>query len=184
MQKQNIKLGSLHMAALMGDFDMVNKLISTGVNIHSPDTEMGWPPIIHAAWKGSVPILEALVAAGADPCDLGAEGWTSLHMVAENGHVQACLFLISTFRNLDIKDGRGLTPIYIASAFGNWEVCEVLAANGADPNIKCPSGRTPLNVALDDETRAAIMRGIANWKNRKIESESMSPPEAGGAKQN
>nr|WP_243435859.1 ankyrin repeat domain-containing protein [Acanthopleuribacter pedis] len=54
----------------------------------------GWTPLMVAATRGNVTILEHLLGLGANVEDVSDEGWSSLMLAVYQGHEQAVLFLL------------------------------------------------------------------------------------------
>jgi len=50
--------------------------------------------LLHAAESGSVEIVEKLVDAGAEYFAMMADGFTILHLAAQNGHIRVIEFII------------------------------------------------------------------------------------------
>jgi ankyrin repeat protein len=49
---------------------------------------------------------------------------------------------------VEISDGEGLTPLFLAACFNDWNKCvKVLLEHGADINARAPEGHTPLMAA-------------------------------------
>jgi len=70
-------------------------------------------------------------------------------------------FLVEQGSNVNARNGRNATPIeHAASRNPNTEILRFLVTvPGADVNAVCDEGRTPLDVASDDERRA-ILRAV------------------------
>ncbi|CAH2224223.1 serine threonine- phosphatase 6 regulatory ankyrin repeat subunit C isoform X1 [Pelobates cultripes] len=71
-----------------------------------------------------------------------------LHLAAYNGHCDALKTLAETLVNLDVRDHKGRTALYLATERGSTECVEVLTSHGASPVIKDRKKKwTPLHVA-------------------------------------
>ena len=62
-----------------------------------------------------------------------AEVTTPLHLAAFYGHRDALLILIAKFRNVEVLDGQGRSPLYLASYAGKLRNVEVLDGQGRSP---------------------------------------------------
>ncbi|CAI9590438.1 unnamed protein product, partial [Staurois parvus] len=71
-----------------------------------------------------------------------------LHLAAYYGHYDALKTLAETLVNLDVRDHKGRTALYLATERGFTECVEVLMSHGASPLIKDRKKKwTPLHVA-------------------------------------
>lgn len=86
---------------------------------------------IIAAEKGNIKVLEVLKSFGQDMNEMTVkQGWTALHLAAENGKVDAVKWLAEngTKKWLKVKEGpqKGLTAKQVAELKGRMDVVEVL----------------------------------------------------------
>lgn len=74
--------------------------------------------------------------------------WLSAPLQAYNGHCEALKTLAETLVNLDVRDHRGRTALFLATERGSTECVEVLTAHGASALIKERKRKwTPLHAA-------------------------------------
>lgn len=67
---------------------------------------------------------------------------------AYNGHCEALKTLAETLVNLDVRDHKGRTALYLATERGSTECVEVLTSHGASALVKEKKRRwTPLHAA-------------------------------------
>lgn len=66
----------------------------------------------------------------------GAEGWTPLHLAAEEGRKDVAELLIAKGADMNARDAEGWTPLHWAAYFGHDDVVELLVTKGADGNAK------------------------------------------------
>jgi ankyrin repeat protein len=118
-------------------------------DIHGWDGQVALHQAAHA---GNVQLVEALLAAGANPLLL-TETYSSLHLAAEAGHGEVVAVLLAapaaggnpdvcnlTYRN---------TALHAAAAAGQHEVVQQLAAAGANVNkVRVDTEATPLIEAI------------------------------------
>jgi ankyrin repeat protein len=91
----------------------------------------------------------ALIAAGED-CDAkDSEGFTPLHLAAQQDSLDAARHLLQSGAEVDSTNAYGNTPLFVAvfNSQGYGEMIELLRAHGADPHHANAQGRTPLGLA-------------------------------------
>ncbi|XP_045144987.1 serine/threonine-protein phosphatase 6 regulatory ankyrin repeat subunit C [Echinops telfairi] len=77
-----------------------------------------------------------------------------LHLAAYNGHCEALKTLAETLVNLDVRDHKGRTALFLATERGSTECVEVLTAHGASALIKERKRKwTPLHAAGEHHAR-------------------------------
>lgn len=74
--------------------------------------------------------------------------WLPAPLQAYNGHCEALKTLAETLVNLDVRDHKGRTALFLATERGSTECVEVLTAHGASALIKERKRKwTPLHAA-------------------------------------
>lgn len=143
------KLGPLQQAARAGDVDEVTRLLDAGhdVNEAGPDgdTALHWA----AAW-GREPVIQLLLARGADPSLRDYENNTPLHLVSKKGFTSAHTFAAILHASKDLvnsPNARGWTPLHSAALRGRADFVQFLLQAGADTAIEDRQGRTPVDLA-------------------------------------
>ncbi len=79
----------------------------------------------------------------------GDNGYTALHIAADEGHANVAEFLLANGADVNATSKNGYTPLHLAVLEGHRDVVEVLLAHGADVNPHDWEGKTPLRLALD-----------------------------------
>ena len=69
--------------------------------------------------------------------------------------------LIKFGKHHNQKDFKGRTPLYLAAANNNMEICKYLLANGANPFLGDKNGKTPADVATNQELIDFIRKNMA-----------------------
>ena len=105
---------------------------------------VGESPLMLAALKGQLEIVDKLVKKGAD---VNKPGWTPLHYAASNGHVEVIKLLLENHAYIDAESPNGSTPLMMASHYGNPQSVKLLLDEGADPLLKNQIGLTALQFA-------------------------------------
>jgi ankyrin repeat protein len=148
---------ALYLAVFADQLDLVDLLITNPrVNVNSPRPKTrtrsgGETPLIIAAQKGLVKIIDRLLKAGADVN--GQDSHTSSPVVQAVGYNQteaAKTLLSSTSIDVNgISRVRGGTALHYAVSWGNAELVELLISHGADLQIRDDvNGFRPIDYAL------------------------------------
>jgi len=119
-----------------------------------PDGPYNHTPLQLACQGGHHAIVKALLAAGASRTAHDNSSVSCLNSAAQNGHLACVTLLIGRPENqkmstaeIDDRNMRGCTPLFMAARFGHRYCCAALLAAGADPAVAIPDGRTALDVA-------------------------------------
>jgi hypothetical protein len=121
----------------------------------------GNTPLIDAVVRGHLEIVEALLAAGADPDGRsGSNGSTAL-MAASGigGSIPIVDRLLAAKADVNLQDQRGETALMRAAGVGNTEIARRLLAAGADRALRDANGRTAYDRVADSpnaELRALL----------------------------
>lgn len=77
-------------------------------------------------------------------------GFAAIHFVVKRNNNDVLTTLLSSDINIDIniRDGRGSTPIYISTFLGYVEITKQLLVHGANPNIPDNSNLSPMHIPL------------------------------------
>jgi len=128
---------ALHYAASKHDVEMAKILLYAGANVKATTRIGGYTPLLMASRDGDAPMIETLLAAGADPNSATSNGTTALMLASAAGRVDAVKALLAKNANVNAKESvKGETPIAFAAAFGRADVVRELAARGADVNLR------------------------------------------------
>lgn len=149
----------LHVAAQMGDVEVVELLLQSAKDINVQD-ETGVTPLHLASQKD---VAELLLAKKANVNARNNMDQTPLHYavtpdilgsiedptVRESDaatRLELIKFLIENKADVNARDNTGKTPLHIAAASGSLEIVQFLIDNKADVNAKTADGQTPLGV--------------------------------------
>ncbi|MEC4896092.1 MAG: ankyrin repeat domain-containing protein [Oscillatoria sp. PMC 1051.18] len=168
----------LLLAAENGDLAMVRDCLDRGAEVNARDTRRrtkGKTALILAAMTGHLPIVQVLLAAGADPQmtdrtpddeplpeslweDMGVEtilkmgyifGRTALMEAAKAGHTEIVQSLLEAGANPNYQDEANYTALALAAENNHFAIVQALVAAGADVNLAEISGNTPLLLACE-----------------------------------
>ncbi|KAI3682737.1 hypothetical protein L1987_82937 [Smallanthus sonchifolius] len=161
----------LHDAASANRVDVMEVLCLSylDLDVNVIDFELGQTPLHVGGTHGNVDVLRFLIALGCDPDVSDYNGWTALHCAANNGHIEAVEFLLSscnyvkyavnkegrTAFNLAVENGHtGLYDmlhlgdvLHRAATKGDVDVMRKCLAEGAKVNGKDQNGWTALHKA-------------------------------------
>ncbi|GAB4813781.1 hypothetical protein N2152v2_000827 [Parachlorella kessleri] len=137
---------ALHAAAQQNQEQLCQQLIDThNCDVNAQDTE-GDTPLALAAFAGHEPIVDLLLARGADANRHAQGSAAPLHRAALAGHASVAQRLLAG--GADVHGGAAAgAPIAWAAGAGQAGVVDVLLRHGADPDGKGQNGVTPLLMA-------------------------------------
>ena len=93
---------------------------------------------------------------------------TVLHKASKHGNLEIVQFLLENMEEKNPKDRNRQTPLHLASEKGHFEVVKLLLANTeVDKNPKNSDGKTPAEVAANEEIRGLFVNTITEESNLK-----------------
>jgi ankyrin repeat protein len=117
-----------------------------------------------ATATAQVPLVELLLARGADPSSANVHGWTALHQAAYVGSPELARMLLDAGAPVDVSArGEGGTPLVVALFWGHAVTAELLGDEGVHPrNLRAAAGlgRMDLVEELVGTPQAAVGRGF------------------------
>lgn len=131
-------------AAKEGHIEFCRLLLDRGAEINGADEKNGATALYRASRFGKVDVVELLLGRGAHVDKADVQGWTSLHISAQEKHVEIMKILIDHNASINFVSTRGATPLYIAVLAGKVSSVELLLDHGADVNIFEEGGGSPL----------------------------------------
>ena len=147
---------------------VIETLLATGANLEAEiDPGIGASyfnyfarstPLHEAASFGSLAVVEALLAAGADPRKEDDDDHTPLHRAARYNRNPAMIeALLAAGLDLEARDDEGRTPLYLAAQYNrNPAVIEAFLAAGANLEARNEDGDSPLQIATEENDNAAV----------------------------
>ncbi|XP_056381704.1 ankyrin repeat domain-containing protein 27 isoform X2 [Hyla sarda] len=174
----------LHIAAICGQSQFIDLLISKGAVVNATDYH-GFTPLHLACQKGHQKIALLLLHYKASRDIQDNNGNTSLHLACTYGHedcVKALVYFDVNSCRMDCGNEKGDTALHIAARWGYQGIIEVLLQNGASTNVLNKRKETPLQCALNSKI-LSIMECVHVEDTRRqsitevfVQSLSQSPP--------
>jgi ankyrin repeat protein len=161
---------ALYVASVQGEAWPVGELLAAGAkpNVVSGGDADGTPLCGAASW-GHLSVMRALLAAGADPGQAEADGFTPLAWAIRGGSQEAVSMLLEAGADPNQTEGHGRTPLLLAAERGRLALVRLLIEAGADASLADNEGRTPREVAV---ARA----GMENEARLRDEALQLAPP--------
>jgi ankyrin repeat protein len=127
---------ALHWAAFHDDLEMAKLLIEAKANVEAETRVGGVTPLILASRNGSAPMIEALLAAGADPSKAASNGAGPLMAASTAGTVGAVRALLDGGADLHARETtNGQTALMFAAWENRADVIRLLIERGAPPGL-------------------------------------------------
>ncbi|GBN35175.1 Ankyrin repeat domain-containing protein 12, partial [Araneus ventricosus] len=135
----------LHLAAIKGDFEKVNKLLKQGVKVDAVDNA-GWTALHEACNYGWYDVAKLLIEYGANVNAAGLQKLTPLHDAATNQHEKIINLLLEHGANPHEKNANGKTPADVAGSEAVREVLRKALDSRKQKSLKeeSPSQKDPL----------------------------------------
>jgi ankyrin repeat protein len=142
---------ALHWAAFQDDLEMAKMLLAAGANVKAATRINAATPLFMACKNGSVPMIEALLSAGADANAADSNGATPLMMASASGSEDAVKTLVEHKAEVNAKDkAHGQTALMFAASLDRDAVIRVLMDHGADAKLTTAVVK-PERVRVDEE---------------------------------
>ncbi len=146
---------ALHWAAYKDDVEMAKMLLAAGANTKAVTRDGLITPLFMACRNGDAPMIQAIIAAGADPNAADEHGTTPLMAAASAGNPDALKTLIEHGANVNAKEGvHGQTALMFAAALGRDQAIHLLTSYGADPGITTKTEKLPKPARMFDDGSA------------------------------
>ncbi|MCU1355912.1 MAG: hypothetical protein JWM89_1330 [Acidimicrobiales bacterium] len=145
-------------AAALGEVDHLRDLLDADADSVSANAADGFTALHLAAWFGHPKVAELLLARGADPQSVAANGTNlqPLHSAAAGGHIVIAHLLLDRGADIDAAQGGGITPLHSAAHRNDVEMVSLLLGRGADPASATDDGQTAAALATDPAVLALL----------------------------
>ena len=146
-------------AAAVGDADRVRELLDADASLLDASAPDGFFPLGLAAFFGHEEVVRLLLERGADPRLVARNDRlqvTALHAAAAANHAEIARMVVEAGTPVNATQPGGSTALHAAAQNGNLELVRFLIDHGADRDAQLDDGRTPRDLAADDEVREAL----------------------------
>ena len=141
--KKASKINNLHEVVSKGKIEELEQyLISDSKTIN--EVIDGMTPIMLAATRGDVEIIDLLFTQGADPNKRGSMDRTALQYATEKNHIEVAKRLLAYGADIDAYDNGHLTSLVMAASRNLTDIALLYIEKGADVNIPHKAGWTAL----------------------------------------
>lgn len=129
---------------------LVNKLLSFDVNVNTLEPA-DQSPLSRALSTRKIDTCQSLLNHGADLCWRDRNGRNLLHHALDGAPFNDGVhLLLESGIEVNARDNRGVTPLFIAASFGRPQLVSALIENDAEVNITDIEGYTPLHYVVRD----------------------------------
>ena len=153
----------------MSDLSQVRAWLDAGL---APDflAEHIGTGLMIAAWQGDIPMMELLVARGADVNKANALGESALMHAAWRGNRDAVKWLLA--KGARVNSGpMHWSALHYAVFAGHWEVANLLLLTGADINARSTNGSSVLMMAVYEGHEPLVRRLLARGADSGIKND-------------
>lgn len=119
-------------AAELGDLDTVNQRLKEGADVNKARERTGATPLMLAVGTGKKPVVEAILAKGANVNAVNSRGYNAILIAVGNDDVEMVKLLKMNGADLSAKSKQGYTAYYIAKMYKFQGMMDYLKSVGAD----------------------------------------------------
>jgi len=152
-----------------GDIAQLRKWLDAGLPPDYMADRIGTGLMI-AAWRGDVPMMELLVARGADVNKANALGERALMHAAWQGHAAAVTWLLAKGARVN-SDPMQWSALHYAAFAGHGAIAKLLLENGADINARSSNGSSVLMMAVYEGHEPLVKELLARGADRSVKND-------------
>jgi len=152
-----------------GDIGQVRTWLDAGLDPDYLADRIGTGLMI-AAWTGDVPMMELLVARGADVNKVNALGEQALMHAAWRGNGDAIKWLLAKGARIN-RDAMQWSALHYAAFAGHDKTAALLLDLGADINARSTNGSSALMMAVYEGHEAMVKQLLARGADRSVKND-------------
>jgi ankyrin repeat protein len=118
---------ALMFAASRSDMKLLDLLLVNGAKTNPSGDEIAWTALHYAAFEGELPVVERLLAAGANINALTPNLSDALMLAARNGHTEVVRLLLKMPIDLNRRNDHDMTAEGWARSKGNTRIADLIA---------------------------------------------------------
>ncbi len=146
---------ALHVAVDVADDAKARLLAGAGADPTAVN-EAGWSPLLLAAQRGLLPVMEAMTSQTDNLEFPSPDGRRPIHEAAAHGHDEVVAWLLSKGVMPSSVDGDGRTALHRAAIRGHTDTVALLLDRGAPLEAVDAQGNTAFLAAVDGGTRETV----------------------------
>jgi len=148
--------GPTHFAASLGNVEVMELLLTSGVDKNERDAEGNSALMWVVSSDGSDDLMDALVDHGANVNLQNYSGETALFVACARGLEDKVEYLLENGADVNIANLDGATPLHAAAGFGDPAVISLLVRHGASVAVGDDEADTPLHWAVREGKIEAV----------------------------
>jgi len=145
---EDVGYGPIHFAASLGNVELLEFLLSNGLDQDERDKDGSSPLMWVIAADGKEELMDALIDRGASVNMHNFEGETPLFLAANRALEGKVQYLLENGADVNAVNLEGATPLHAAAALGATHLMSLLVTYGAHVNAVDDEGDTPLHWAV------------------------------------
>lgn len=124
----------------------------------------GYTPLMHAASKGDIQLMQLLIDLGADVNAQTYLQYRALHAASSGGHTNIVELLIHYKADIDAQDHKGITALSVAMRWCDPDIVKLLIAAGSDLDIKDNGGESIHTILDRTHPEDTLLKAIEDGK--------------------
>ena len=151
-------------AAAIGNLERVSALLDDDPGLANAFAGDGFQPLGLASFFGHLPVVELLLARGAEvnSASDNPQRVMPLHSAVAHRYLEIARQLVAAGADVNAVQADDFTPLHEAAQNGQREMAELLLEAGAQVNPRKADGKTPLGLALEYE-QAQVAELLRMW---------------------
>lgn len=154
--------GPTHFAASLGNVEMMEFLLTGGVDKNERDADGNSALMWVVSSDGSEELMDSLVDHGASINLQNFIGETALFVACARGLEDKVEYLLENGADVNIANLDGATPLHAAAGFGDATIISLLIRYGASAAAVDDEGDSPLHWAVRESHQEAVTTLLAN----------------------